>query len=83
MREPLQMGPVEMRRLARACWALDAHRWLLTLCNVVAGALFVGGCVGFYWPGLYIGSVTLFLIGSVLFLVSALGSALVEHGPST
>ena len=53
------------------------------MCNVVAAALFVGGCVGFYWPGLYLGSVTLFLIGSLLFLTSALGSALVEHGPST
>ena len=72
-----------MRWLARACWALDRRRWLLTLFNVVAAALFVAGCVGFYWPDSYVGSVTLFLVGSVLFLASALGAALLEHGPST
>ena len=41
------------------------------------------GCVGFFWPSLYIGSVTLFLVGSLLFLFAALASALLEHGPST
>jgi hypothetical protein len=68
--------------LARLCWALDARRWILAVANVVAAALFVAGCVGFYWPSLYIGSVSLFLAGSLLFLLSALGSALLEHGPS-
>jgi hypothetical protein len=53
------------------------------LCNVVAAVLFVSGCVGFYLPTWYVGSVTLFLLGSLLFLLSALGHALVEHGPST
>ena len=74
-----------MRRslLARLCWALDARRWLLSLCNVVAATLFVIGCVGFYLPTWYVGSVTLFLVGSLLFLLGALGHALVEHGPST
>jgi hypothetical protein len=43
--------------------------------------LFVVGCVGFYVPVWYVGSVTLFLMGSVLFLAAALGNALVEHGP--
>ena len=51
--------------------------------NIAAAALFVLGCVGFFWPSLYVGSVTLFLVGSVLFLAAAAGSALVEHGPST
>ena len=51
--------------------------------NITAAALFVVGCVGFFWPSLYIGSVTLFLLGSLLFLVAALGAALLEHGPST
>jgi YrhK-like protein len=69
--------------LARLCWALDARRWLLSVTNVLAAALFVVGCVGFYVPVWYVGSVTLFLVGSVLFLLAALGNALVEHGPST
>jgi hypothetical protein len=77
------MEPVRLRLLARLCWALDARRWLLSVCNVVAAALFVIGCVGFYVPVWSVGSVTLFLFGSLLFLVSALGQALVEHGPST
>jgi YrhK-like protein len=69
--------------LARLCWALDAHRWLLSVANVVAALLFVAGCIAFYVPVWYIGSVTLFLLGSVLFLVTAVGHALLEHGPST
>jgi hypothetical protein len=77
------MEPVRLRLVARLCWALDDRRWLLSLCNVIAAALFVIGCVGFYVPVWYIGSVTLFLVGSLLFLVGALGHALVEHGPST
>ena len=77
------MEPQQLRLLARLCWALDARRWLLSLCNVIAAALFVIGCVGFYVPVWYVGSVTLFLVGSLLFLVGALGHALVEHGPST
>jgi hypothetical protein len=64
------------------CWALDRRRWLLTLCNVAAAAMFVTGCVGFYWPALYAASVTLFLCGSLLFLATAVGAALLEHGPS-
>jgi hypothetical protein len=75
--------PVRLSLLARVCWALDTRRWLLSLCNVVAAVLFVIGCVGFYLPMWYVESVTLFLVGSVLFLLSALGHALVEHGPST
>jgi hypothetical protein len=69
--------------LARLCWCLEARRWIVAVANVVAAALFVAGCVGFYWPALYTGSVTAFLCGSVLFLLGALCSALLEHGPST
>ena len=77
------MEPARLSRLSRLCWALDTRRWLLSLCNVVAAALFVFGCVGFYVPVWYVGSVTLFLGGSLLFFLGALGHALVEHGPST
>ena len=70
-------------RPARLCWYLDAHRWSLAVINIAAATLFVVGCVGFLWPSLYAGSVTVFLLGSLLFLVAALGSALLEHGPST
>ena len=72
----------QLSLLARLCWALDARRWTLAVMNITAAALFVLGCVGFFWPSLYVGSVTLFLVGSVLFLAAAAGSALVEHGPS-
>ncbi len=65
------------------CWSLDAHRWAISVSNILAAAMFVGGCLGFFWPGLYVMSVTLFLVGSLLFLFSALGGALLEHGPST
>ena len=73
----------QLSRLARLCWALDAHRRMLAILNIAAAALFVVGCIGFFWPSLYLGSVTLFLVGSVLFLAAAAGSALVEHGPCT
>lgn len=73
----------QMRWLARLCWFLDAHRWVVASSNILAAALFVAGCVGFYWPGLYVASVTMFLCGSALFLLSALSTALLEHGPST
>ena len=46
---------------------------------MLAAALFVLGCIAFYWPMLAAGGVTLFLLGSLLFLVSALGSALLDH----
>ena len=47
--------------------------------NILAAALFVAGCVGFYWPGLYVMSVTLFLAGSLLFLFSALAGTRLER----
>jgi hypothetical protein len=77
------MAAERLSPLARLCWALDARRWLLSLCNVLAATLFVAGCIAFYAPTWYVASVTLFLSGSVLFLVATLGHALLEHGPST
>ena len=65
--------------LARLARGLEAHRWLLAASNVLAAALFVVGCVAFYWPTLAAGGVTLFLLGSLLFLVSAVGSAVLDH----
>lgn len=72
-----------MRLIARVCWSLDANRWAISVANILASVLFVAGSVGFFWPGLYLMSVALFLVGSVLFLFSALGAALLEHGPPT
>jgi hypothetical protein len=51
--------------------------------SVTAAGCFVVGWVGFYSPTWYVPSVTLFLLGSVLFLVHALATALLEHGPSS
>ena len=66
-------------RLGRLAAGLEARRGLLAVSNILAAALFVAGCIGFYWPTLAAGSVTLFLVGSLLFLVSALGSALLDY----
>lgn len=68
-------------RLGRVALGLEARRWLLAVSNILAAALFVVGCVAFYWPALGAASVTLFLLGSLLFLVSAVGSALLDHRP--
>jgi fatty acid desaturase len=76
-------APSEMRRLARVCRAIDSRRWMSAVINIVAAGCFVIGCVGLYWPTWYVASVTMFLIGSVLFLLSALAMAFVQHGPST
>ena len=83
MRDAGQVPPVEMSRLARLCWAIDARRWVLAVFNIVAAGCFVIGCLGFYRPAWYVPSVTLFLVGSSLFLLGALATALVDHGPST
>jgi len=72
-----------MSVMARLCWYVDARRWALTIINISAAAFFVVGCICFFWPALYVGSVTLFLLGSILFLLAALAAALVEYGPST
>ena len=65
--------------IARMRWSLEAHRWTISIANILAATLFVGGCIGFFWPDLYVVSVTLFLIGSLLFLFSAISSALLQH----
>ncbi len=83
MRDAGQVPPVEMSRLARLCWAIDARRLVLAVFNIVAAGCFVIGCLGFYRPAWYVPSVTLFLVGSSLFLLGALATALVDHGPST
>lgn len=72
-----------MTLLARLCWGIDSRRWLIAYGNVVASVLFVAGCIGFYRPSAYGTSVTLFLLGSVFFLVSAVAAAVHQHGPST
>jgi biotin transporter BioY len=69
--------------LDRVCQWLRRRRWALAVSNIVAAGLFVVGCVGFYWPSLFVPSVTAFLLGSVLFLLGALGSALLERDAST
>jgi hypothetical protein len=69
--------------LARLCWAIDGRRRMLAMINIAAAGCFVVGCVGFYWPSWYVPSLTMFLVGSFLFLLGAVATALVEHGPST
>jgi YrhK-like protein len=43
--------------------------------NITAATLFVIGCIGFYSPRLHTSATTVFLAGSVLFLVNALCAA--------
>jgi hypothetical protein len=69
-----------MSVLTRLRGSLDGHRWTIAISNILAAALFVAGSVGFFWPALYVVSVTLFLLGSLLFLLTALAGALLEHG---
>lgn len=71
-----------MRLTARLCWALDARQWLLLAADAAGGGLFVVGCVAFYAPSQYVTGVTLFLLGSLLMLVSTVGRALVQYGPA-
>jgi hypothetical protein len=65
-----------------ALWRLHLHRWAISASNILAAALFVAGCSGFFWPGLHVMSVTSFFAGSLLFLFTALASALLDHGPT-
>jgi hypothetical protein len=66
-------------RIAQFCEWLDHHRGALAASEIMAGALFVLGCIGFYSPELTTGSISLFLAGSVLFLLGASASALLDH----
>jgi YrhK-like protein len=80
------MSPAVARKLASAVQpgASELHQQAaISVSNILGAALFVAGCVGFYWPSLYVLSVTLFLAGSLLFLFSALAVPRLEHGPPT
>jgi hypothetical protein len=67
-----------MSFVARLCRRLEAHRWVVSAANILSAALFVAGSVGFFWSGLFVASVSLFLAGSLLYLCSALAGALLE-----
>jgi drug/metabolite transporter (DMT)-like permease len=58
-------------------------RWTLERIQIVANLgsalLFVVGCLGFYSERHQASAITAFLIGSLLFLVSALGAAVAQH----
>jgi hypothetical protein len=71
-----------MSIVSRLCRRLEARRWAVSAANILSAALFVAGCVGFFWSGLYVASVSSFLAGSLLYLFSALAGALLEHGPT-
>lgn len=71
-----------MRLTARMCWALDGRPGVLIAMDLVGAALFVAGCVVFYFPARYATGVTLFLLGSVLMLIAASGRAFLIYGPS-
>jgi drug/metabolite transporter (DMT)-like permease len=47
--------------------------------NIGSALLFVVGCLGFYSERHQTSAVTTFLVGSVLFLVSAVGAAVAER----
>lgn len=71
-----------VRLSARLCWALDAKPGVLLTVDFSGAVLFVMGCVTFYVPSQFTTGVTLFLLGSVLMLVSVAGRALLRYGPS-
>jgi hypothetical protein len=71
-----------MSFVARLYRRLEANRWAVSAANILSAALFVAGCVGFFWSGLYVASVSSFLAGSLLYLFSALAGALLAHGPT-
>jgi hypothetical protein len=65
-------GPQQRRRHPRG--QISPQR-LQARSNITAAALFVIGCLGFYSPRLHFAATTAFLVGSVLFLVSAVIAA--------
>lgn len=67
---------------ARLCWALHSKPGMFLALDFAGALLFVIGCVAFYVPSQYTTGVTLFLLGSVLMLMSVGGRALVRFGPS-
>jgi hypothetical protein len=66
------------RRIRLRAW-LELRQRLVAMADVVAAALFVAGCIGFYWPRFFTVSVTAFLVGSVLFLLAALSKIASDH----
>lgn len=68
--------------MARLCWAIDRHDWVLGVANLVAALAFVLGCVAFYSPRWYVPGVTLFLAGSILMLGAAAADLYRRVGPA-
>ena len=71
-----------LRLAARLCWAIHARQKVLIWFDIAGALLFVIGCLVFYSPAHYQMGVTMFLLGSVLMLVSIAGRALAQYGPS-
>ena len=57
-------------------WKLERIQIMADLGSAV---LFVVGCLGFYSERHQASAITAFLVGSLLFLVSALGAAVTQH----
>ena len=75
MNEPMSLP-------ARLCWRLDARQGVLLAAELAGTFLFVVGCIAFYAPSQYTAGVSLFLVGSILMLVSVAGRAFLLYGPS-
>jgi hypothetical protein len=75
MNEPMSLS-------ARICWRLDARQGALLAAELAGIVLFVIGCLAFYSPSQYTAGVSLFLVGSILMLVSVAGRAFLMYGPS-
>jgi len=67
---------------ARLCWRLHARQGVLLAAELAGTFLFVIGCIVFYVPSQYTAGVSLFLVGSLLMLVSVAGRAFLQYGPS-
>lgn len=50
--------------------------------NILAAVVFVCGCVAFYFPSLYGPGVSLFLVGSLLWLGAGVADTFRRYGPS-
>jgi hypothetical protein len=71
-----------LRLTARLCWRLQARQGVLLAAELAGTLLFVIGCIVFYLPSQYTAGVSLFLVGSLLMLVSVAGRAFLQYGPS-
>jgi YrhK-like protein len=63
-------------RRSGSSWTLER---IQIVADVASALLFVVGCLGFYSERHQDGAITAFLLGSVLFLVSAVSAALAQH----